>query len=61
MRNDDDTYQNATGIAAVTTDMPRGTVVYDMLGRRVAATQDGSAVRLPAGIYVINGKKVLIK
>ena len=61
LRNDDDTYQNATGIAAVTTDMPRGTVVYDMLGRRVAATQDGPAVRLPAGIYVINGKKVLIK
>ena len=61
LRNDDDTYQNATGIAAVTTDMPRGTVVYDMLGRRVAAEQEGSAVRLPAGIYVINGKKVLIK
>ena len=61
LRNDDNTYENATGIAAVTTGIPRGTVVYDMLGRRVTEFNEGSVGRLATGIYVINGKKVLVK
>lgn len=47
----------ATGIERITTD-PRSSQqgVYDLQGRRLK-----SAESLPAGIYVINGKKTLVK
>ncbi len=39
--------------------------VYDMRGRCVASGQeakDGSwKLRLPSGVYIVNGKKIMIK
>ncbi|MCR4921806.1 MAG: hypothetical protein K5945_08920 [Bacteroidaceae bacterium] len=61
LRNDDNTYGNASGVAAVATDRPCETAVYDMLGRKVAEVNDGFVGRLCKGIYVIKGKKMLVK
>lgn len=51
-----------TGIEAVTTDEPapdyRQSTVYDILGKRVSVSADGV---LPKGIYIINGRKTVIK
>ena len=54
-------YYNANdpdGIQSVATDLTRkgDGAVYDFSGRRVADTADG---KLPHGLYIINGKKVL--
>ncbi|MBP3227283.1 MAG: hypothetical protein J6M53_00715 [Bacteroidaceae bacterium] len=43
-----------TGIASVNAAAQAGRVVYDLQGRRVSALQKG-------GVYVVNGKKVLVK
>lgn len=48
----------ATGINAVTTTSANG-AVYDLSGRRVAASL--AAAKLAKGIYVVNGKKVAVK
>lgn len=48
----------ATGIDAVTTTSANG-AVYDLSGRRVAASL--AAAKLAKGIYVVNGKKVAVK
>jgi hypothetical protein len=38
---------------------PTALGIYDLLGRRVALPQQGS--QLPKGIYVVNGRKVVVK
>lgn len=45
---------HGTGIEAIASDS-KDVKVYDLLGRKV------SGEKLPAGIYVINGKKVIVK
>ena len=50
----------ATGIGAVTTTSTSANgAVYDLSGRRVAASL--AAAKLAKGIYVVNGKKVAVK
>ena len=50
----------ATGINAVTTTSASANgAVYDLSGRRVAASL--AAAKLAKGIYVVNGKKVAVK
>lgn len=44
-------YSDTTGISDVTVDAD--TVVYDLFGRKVSTMQKG--------VYIVNGKKVLIK
>ena len=49
-----------TGISAV--ENASEYVVYDLLGRKVISTTDRSALEnIAAGIYVINGKKTVVK
>ena len=52
--NEDGTYGNATGINIVTGDASKS-IIYDLLGRRIEKSQ------LTKGLYIVNGKKVLIK
>lgn len=47
-----------TGISGITTDGPAApAAVYSLTGVRMGTTTDG----LPAGIYIVGGKKVLVK
>ncbi len=47
-----------SGIAGVTTDTSAPATIYTIAGVRVnATTTDG----LPKGLYIVNGKKVLVK
>ncbi len=50
---------NTTGIASVTAAAPVATGVYTLSGVRVRTTADTQG--LPAGLYIINGNKVIIK
>lgn len=53
-------FDDTTGIVGLTTDNVRhDNIVYDMSGRKVGSTE--SMERLPKGIYVVNGKKWIIK
>ena len=45
--------------AAVSAGTPTALGIYDLQGRRVALPQQGS--QLPKGIYVVNGRKVVVK
>ena len=50
-----------TGIRGVTNDTANGPV-YDLQGRRVADRLDDNARhQLPAGVYIVNGRKVIVK
>ncbi len=50
---------NTVGITTVTTTTPAATGVYTLSGVRLNTT--GSTEGLPTGIYIINGKKTIIK
>ncbi len=53
-------FDDTTGIVGLATDNVRhDNIVYDMSGRKVGSTE--SMERLPKGIYVVNGKKWIIK
>lgn len=53
-------FDDTTGIVGLTTDNVRhDNIVYDMSGRKVGSTE--SMERLPKGIYVVNGKKWIVK
>ena len=55
--NEDGSFGNITGIENLTTDNRHQTIViYDLSGRRISASS-----KLSKGIYVINGKKTVIK
>ncbi len=56
--------RTATGLTNVTRDGQTTQAVYDFTGRRVATLQNGSTATersLPAGLYIVGGRKVLIK
>ena len=56
--------QITDGILTISnTDSPASNIVYDLQGRRIATmTADGKlSTRLPQGIYIVNGKKVVLK
>ncbi|MCM1037439.1 MAG: leucine-rich repeat domain-containing protein [Bacteroides sp.] len=56
------TKQVLTGIEDVATDAADRYVVYDMLGIKRLDTADSSLIdTLPAGLYIVNGRKQLIK
>ena len=38
-----------------------GQSVYDLQGRKINAQSSMFNVQLPKGIYIVNGKKVLVK
>ena len=52
-----------TGIGDVTNEATDGKngPVYDLQGRRVADRLDDARHRLPAGIYIVGGRKVIVK
>ena len=52
-----------TGIGNVTNEATDGKngPVYDLQGRRVADRLDDSRHRLPAGVYIVGGRKVVVK
>ena len=49
-----------TGIGDVTNEAKNGPV-YDLQGRRVADRLDDARHRLPAGVYIVGGRKVVVK
>ena len=59
--------EETTGILELNTrdSQQTGTTVYDLKGRLVVRTQDGDAEQalkqLPAGVYIVNGKKMMIR
>ena len=55
--------QEPTGICSVDSDTAGNKAIYDLQGRRVAAGSDAIAngSRLPKGVYIVNGKRVVIK
>ena len=51
-----------TGIDGVTDDnADMNAPVYDLQGRRVADRLDAARHRLPAGVYIVGGRKVVVK
>ena len=51
-----------TGIDGVTDDnADMNAPVYDLQGRRVADRLDAARHRLPAGVYSVGGRKVVVK
>ncbi|WP_315359325.1 peptidase M26 [Prevotella nigrescens] len=52
-----------TGIGSVTNEATDGKngPVYDLQGRRVADRLDDARHRLPAGVYIVGGRKVVVK
>ena len=52
-----------SGINKVTYVAPANNAIYDLSGRRVANSSEfqGSSFRLPKGVYIQNGKKVVVK
>ena len=52
-----------TGIGSTTNEATDGKngPVYDLQGRRVADRLDDSRHRLPAGVYIVGGRKVVVK
>lgn len=62
-KNDDGTYGNADGIGMVAADDRRKmTDIYDLSGRRVNNSQSTiHDLQLPKGVYIVNGRKVLVK
>ena len=52
-----------TGIGGVTNEATDGKngPVYDLQGRRVADRLDDARHRLPAGVYIVGGRKVIVK
>ena len=51
-----------TGIDGVTDDnADMNAPVYDLQGRRVADRLDDARHRLPAGVYIVGGRKVVVK
>lgn len=48
-------------VSSVTSDEPVRTVVYNLMGVKVLDTDDASLLStLPAGFYIVNGKKVIL-
>ncbi len=53
---------NTSGVTAITADANGLYNVYNVLGVKVKSTRDASELReLPAGIYIVNNKKLVIK
>ena len=52
-----------TGIGSTTNEATDGKngPVYDLQGRRVADRLDGARHQLPAGIYIVGGRKIIVK
>ncbi len=52
-----------TGIGSMTNEATDGKngPVYDLQGRRVADRLDDARHQLPAGVYIVNGRKVILK
>ena len=52
-----------TGIGDVTNEATDGKngLVYDLQGRRVADRLDGARHQLPTGIYIVGGRKIIVK
>ncbi|MGP1537623.1 MAG: hypothetical protein ACTTJB_10725, partial [Bacteroides heparinolyticus] len=52
-----------TGIGSTTNEATDGKngPVYDLQGRRVADRLDDARHRLPAGVYIAGGRKVILK
>lgn len=51
-----------SGIADIVAPAEEGYTVYNLQGIRVLKTMDKNAVsNLPAGLYIVNGKKYIIK
>ena len=66
VKNEDGSYGNITGIEQPTASPSlMSGEVYDLSGRKVSLTPGPSPVgegrKLPKGIYIINGKKVMVK
>jgi hypothetical protein len=54
--------ENSTGIEEIIANGENGWVVYNTNGIKVLETMDASKVNaLPAGIYIVNGIKTVIK
>ena len=61
VKNPDGTFANATAIDVVRSPQPQlGSAVFDLFGRRVADRLPADA-SLPKGIYIVSGRKVLVK
>jgi len=53
---------NTSGVTTITADANGLYNVYNVLGVKVKSTRDASELReLPAGIYIVNNKKLVIK
>ncbi|MBO4801789.1 MAG: glycoside hydrolase family 127 protein [Bacteroidaceae bacterium] len=50
-----------TAIAARTAVVPQGTILFDLAGRRIAVPATTNRSVLPKGIYIENGKQLIIK
>lgn len=57
----DDTIDEPTGVKETIISTPNEGAVYDLQGRKIADKSQLSTMKLPRGIYIINGKKVMIK
>lgn len=57
----DDTIDEPTGVKETVFSAPSEGAVYDLQGRKIADKSQLSTMKLPRGIYIINGKKVMIK
>jgi hypothetical protein len=54
--------ENSTGIEEIIANGEKGWIVYSTSGIKVLETMDASKVNaLPAGIYIVNGIKTVIK
>lgn len=59
---DTDDSGDTDGINGVTADSNGCYVVYSIAGNRITTTSDASTLRsLPAGIYIVNGKKMAVR
>ena len=57
----DDTIDEPTGVKEKFVSAPDEGAVYDLQGRKIADKSQLNTIKLPRGIYIINGKKVMIK
>ena len=57
----DDTIDEPTGVKETFIGAPDEGAVYDLQGRKIADKSQLGTMKLPRGIYIINGKKVMIR
>lgn len=55
------TTEDPNAISNIQADSDAAEVVYSLTGERVAIGDDGSLLDLPAGMYIVNGRKVQIR